>query len=92
MAPRFSGKLRRQLLGKKRAYGLFSEVAGGRIVVAALLDLRQDQVRRLFLPGAMDTYCRRLNEQSWTQRLAASRKLFSATAAKQEIPKRCLSA
>jgi hypothetical protein len=42
MAPRFSGKLRRQLLGKKRAYGLFSEVAGRRIVVAALLDLRQD--------------------------------------------------
>jgi plasmid stabilization system protein ParE len=42
MATRYSGNLRRRLVGNRREYGLFYEVAGRRIVVAAFLDLRQD--------------------------------------------------
>lgn len=48
IAPKFGNRLRRKLVGKKCEFGIFYSIIGSRIIIAAVLDLRQDpdQIRR----------------------------------------------
>lgn len=41
----YGGNIRRILLGKGNLYGLFYSIEGRRVVIAAVLDLRQDPNR-----------------------------------------------
>tara|TARA_R110002096_G_scaffold54517_17_gene140634 strand:- start:7699 stop:8022 length:324 start_codon:yes stop_codon:yes gene_type:complete len=42
IASRYGTRLRRKLIGKNCEFGLFYSIVGHRIILAALLDLRQD--------------------------------------------------